>query len=118
MKITPVATMRSFTQAETAKEINDNINIQMAQQETRGMVIHRCDQNHPSAASPDCRPNKSKPGIQVTADKSSARTASFPNTYSGRLNGRLRNKGRAPFVKSPEIRTGPTQQFRRKATWV
>ena len=118
MKITPVATMRSFTQAETAREMSDNIRIQMAQQKTSGMVIHRCDQNHPSAASPDCKPNKSKPGIQVTADRSSARTASLPNTYSARLKGRLRNKGSAPFVKSPEIRTGPTQQFKRKATWV
>src|SRR6266436_2241044 len=118
MKITPVATIRSFTQADTASERRDSIRIQIAEHTTIGTTIHTCDHSQPFLASPACRPNKNKQGIQVTPDSSKASTESFPSTYSALLNGRLRKSGRAPLVKSPAIKTGPTQQFKRKAACV
>ncbi len=118
MKITPVATIRNFTQADTASAMRESVRIHIAEHKTIGTTIHRCDQIHPFLANPACRLNKSRQGSQVTADKSKIRTESFPRTYSVLLNGRLRKSGRAPLVKSPAIKTGPTQQFKRNATCV
>src|SRR6266404_4835696 len=116
MKITPVATIRNFTQADTASEISESIRIQIAEHSTMGTIIQRCGHSHPFLASPDCRLNRNKQGTQVTADSSNTSTESFPRTYSDLLNGRLRKSGRAPLVRSPAIKTGPTQQFMRNAT--
>ena len=80
MKITPVATIRSLTDADTAREMRESIRIQIAEQNMMGTTIHMCDQIHPFLANPACRLNKSKPGIQVTADSSRPYTASFPKT--------------------------------------
>jgi hypothetical protein len=80
MKITPVATMRNFTQADTAKEMRDSIKIHIPEHNTMGITIHKCGHNQPLFASPACRLNKSKQGSQVTADSSNPSTASFPKT--------------------------------------
>src|SRR5215472_15986164 len=112
-KITPVATMRNLTQAETASEISESIKIQTAEQNTIGTTIHRCVQIQPSFANPAWRENRSKPGTQVTEERSRAIAAHFPSTYSGRLNGRLRNRGSAPFTRSPATKVGQTQQLNR-----
>src|SRR5713226_8165997 len=80
MKITPVATIRSLTHADIARERRESITIQIAEHNTIGTTIQRCDQIQPSIASPDCKPNKSKQGTQVTADSSNPSTESFPRT--------------------------------------
>src|SRR5437588_158142 len=80
MKITPVATIRSLTDADTAREMRESMRIQMAEHNTIGTIIHKCDQIHPFLANPACRPNKSKLGTHVTADSSRPNTASFPRT--------------------------------------
>src|SRR5438874_5152285 len=87
--------MRSFTHAETASEMSESIEIQTAEQHTMGTTIHRCDQVQPPSASPAWRENRIRPGTQVTTERSNAITAHFPSTYSGRLNGRLKNSGRS-----------------------
>src|SRR5437667_11170812 len=110
--------MRSFTHAETASEMSESIKIQTAEQHTMGTTIHRCDQVQPPSASPAWRENRIRPGTQVTTERSNAITAHFPSTHSGRLNGRLKNSGRAPFTKSPATRVGQTQQFNRNANCV
>src|SRR6516225_7105536 len=117
-KITPVATMRNFTQAETASETSESIKIQTVEQHTIGTTIHRCDQVQPSFANPAWRENRTNPGTQVTRERSRAITAHLPSTYSGRLNGRLKNSGRAPLTKSPATRVGQTQQLNRNASCV
>src|SRR5205823_4526017 len=43
MKITPVATIRSLTHADTAREMRESIRIQMAEHNTIGAIIHKCD---------------------------------------------------------------------------
>src|SRR5258708_19795455 len=82
MKITPVATIRNFTQADTAREMSESIRIHIAEHSTMGTTIHKCDQIHPSFANPASRLNKSKQGTQVTPDSNKPSTATFPRTYS------------------------------------
>src|SRR6266566_3452545 len=52
MKITPVATIRSLTQADTAREMRESIKIQIAEHKMIGIIIHKCDQIHPFLARP------------------------------------------------------------------
>ncbi len=52
MKIMPVATIRSLTHADTANEMSESIRIQIAEHNTMGTTIHRCDQIQPFLASP------------------------------------------------------------------
>src|SRR5258705_10532577 len=80
MKITPVATIRSFTQADTASERRDSIRIQIAEHTTIGTTIHTCDHSQPFLASPACRPNKNKQGSQGTQNRTKPSTKSVPNT--------------------------------------
>ena len=80
MKITPVATIRSLTQADTAREMRESIKIQIAEHKMIGIIIHKCDQIHPFPARPACKLNKSKPGTQVTPDSNKPSTVNFPRT--------------------------------------
>src|SRR5437899_8521908 len=98
--------MRSFTHAETASEMSESIEIQTAEQHTMGTTIHRCDQVQPPSASPAGRENRFRQGTQGPTRRSKPITAHFPSTNSGRINGRLKNSGRAPFTNSPAPRAG------------
>src|SRR5712664_1076923 len=80
MKITPVATIRNFTQADTASESSESMRIHIAEHNTIGTTIHKCDQIHPFLARPACKLNKSKPGTQVTPDSNKPSTVNFPRT--------------------------------------
>src|SRR5580704_3031953 len=80
MKITPVATIRSLTQADTARERRESVSIQIAEHNTIGTTIHRWDHIQPFLANPDCKLNKSKQRTHVTAESSNPSTASFPRT--------------------------------------
>jgi len=77
MKITPVATIRNFTQADTASESSESMRIHIAEHNTIGTTIHKCDQIHPFLARPACKLNKSKPGTQVTPDSNKPSTVNF-----------------------------------------
>src|SRR6266853_3239715 len=77
MKITPVATIRSLTQAETAREMKESVRIHIAEHNSMGTTIHRWDHIHPPPANPACRLNKSKQGTQVMAESSKTGRRAF-----------------------------------------
>ena len=80
MNITPVATIRNLTHADTAREMRESIRIQIAEHNTIGTTIHMCDQIQSPFANPACRVNNSKLGTHVTPDRRRPITASFPRT--------------------------------------
>src|SRR5205085_10213378 len=71
MNITPVATIRNLTHADTAREMRESIRIQIAEHNTIGTTIHMCDQIQSLFANPACRVNNSKLGTHVTLDRRS-----------------------------------------------
>src|SRR5260370_36902483 len=100
MKITPVATIRNSTQADTASESSESMRIHIAEHSTMGTTIHKCDQIRPPFANPDCRVNKSKQGPQCTAGSNKPTTATLPGKEPALLNGRPGTRGSAPWDTS------------------
>src|SRR2546429_7689359 len=80
MNITPVATNRNFTHADTDREMRESIRIQVAEHNKIGTTIYICDQIQWHLANPACRLNNSMLVTHVTPYRRRPITASFPRT--------------------------------------
>src|ERR1700722_14066668 len=109
------ATIRHFTQADSAIASSDRIAIQIKEESTRLPAIQRWLRVQAGPARLACIAKRINPGIHVICESRMANTEDFPSTYSARENGRQKYSGSAPLARSGEIKPGPTNAGNRNA---
>src|SRR6202041_3624 len=110
------ATIRHFTQAESAIASRERTAIQIREESTRLAAIHRLVQVQLAPARLACIPKRINPGIHVICESRIASTEDLPSRYCARDNGRYKYNGSAPLARSGEIRPGPGNAVKRNAS--
>jgi hypothetical protein len=110
----PLATTLHRIQAERARPRRVSTRIHTHDPANTAAAIRRLARPQPSA-SPASSAKRTRTGTQVTAESRASSTVALPRTYSTRVNGRERYRGRAPLTRSGETSTGATHAVSRKA---
>src|SRR5947209_2382460 len=93
--VAPVATMRHFTNDDTASATSESTAIHSQEPRKMPVPTNQLAENQGVFDSCDWRKNMISSGNQVTAESTPASTSTLPAIYSARDNGRLRNRGSA-----------------------